>query len=99
MGWLDKLKTRWKVESTFRIIMILIVFSCTGFTVLFLKRPLFDYLGYEGRNLPLYVSVIYYILILPIYMGFLLFYGFIFGQYSFFLAFVKKSFARFKKKD
>ncbi|QNL22148.1 prolipoprotein diacylglyceryl transferase [Hyphobacterium sp. CCMP332] len=98
MSWIDKLKSRWGVESTFRIVMILIVFTCTGFTVLFLKKPLFNFLGFDAENLPLYVSIIYYILILPVYMAFLLFYGFIFGQYSFFRAFVKKSFSRLKRK-
>jgi hypothetical protein len=97
MGWVDKLKNRWGVESTLRVVLILIVFACTGFTVLFIKRPIFNALGFDAGNLPLYVSILYYILILPVYMIFLLFYGFVFGQYKFFLAFVKKSFSRFKK--
>jgi hypothetical protein len=98
MAWADKLKKRWGVESTGRVVIILIVFACTGFTVLFLKKPFFTLIGFDAENLPLYVSIIYYILILPVYFAFLLFYGFVFGQYAFFRAFVQKSFSRFKKK-
>lgn len=98
MGWADKLKKRWNVDSTWRVMVILIVFACTGFTVLLLKRPFFQLMGFDVENLPLYVSVIYYILILPVYFAFLLFYGFIFGQYSFFRSFVGRSFSRFRKR-
>ena len=44
--------------------------------------------------MPLWVSVIYYILILPIYNIFLLLYGFIFGQFRFFWDFEKRFFNR-----
>ncbi|MFM8758658.1 MAG: DUF6787 family protein, partial [Methylophilaceae bacterium] len=60
MSWLDKLQTRWKVGSLFQVILILIVFACTGFTVLFLKRPLFAYLFADGE-IHLYASIIYYV--------------------------------------
>lgn len=94
---LDKLKKRWNVDSTKRILIILLVFACTGFTVLFLKKPFFQLLGFEAADLPLYVSILYYIFILPIYFIILLFYGFIFGQYRFFKEFVMKTFSRFKR--
>jgi len=93
MSWLDSLKERWKLGSIFQVIIVLVVFACTGFTVLFLKQPLFDYL-FEGGERPLWASIVYYILILPIYNLFLLFYGFVFGQFRFFWNFEKRFFAR-----
>jgi len=93
VNWINRLRERWKVGSAFQVIIILVVFACTGFTVLYLKRPLFEFL-FEGQEMPLWASVVYYILILPIYNVFLLFYGLIFGQFSFFWAFEKRFFNR-----
>lgn len=93
MGWMQKLQTRWKVQNAFQVVIILVVFACTGFTVLFLKRPLFHYL-FDGGEVSSTASVIYYILILPIYNIFLLFYGAIFGQFRFFWDFEKRFFTR-----
>jgi hypothetical protein len=93
MGWMQKLQTRWKVGSTFQVVVILLVFACTGFTVLFLKPPLFQYLFDDGQ-IPTFASIVYYILILPVYNIFLLLYGFIFGQFRFFWNFEMKFFAR-----
>ena len=79
--------------------MILVVFACTGLSVVFIKRPVFSYLFSEGP-MPLWASIIYYILILPIYNIFLLLYGFIFGQLRFFWDFEKRLFGRiFGKKS
>ena len=93
MNWIVSLKERWKVKSVFQVIIILIVFACTGFTVLFIKRPVFQFLFNEGA-MPIWASVIYYILILPVYNVLLLFYGFIFGQFSFFWSFEKRFLSR-----
>ena len=93
MSWIQKLKDRWKVNSAFQVIIILLVFACTGLTVVFLKRPLFYYWFGEGPT-PLLASTIYYILILPVYNVFLLFYGFVFGQFRFFWDFEKRFFTR-----
>jgi len=93
MSWVQKLQARWKVGSAYQVVIILVVFACTGFTVLFLKRPLFNYWFGDGP-IPVSASIIYYILILPIYNVFLLFYGFIFGQFRFFWDFEKRFFSR-----
>jgi hypothetical protein len=93
MSWLDTLKTRWKVQSALQVIVILTVFACTGFTVFFLKRPLFTYL-FDGGPRPFWASVVYYVLILPVYNIFLLIYGFMLGQFRFFWEFEKRFFGR-----
>jgi hypothetical protein len=91
-GWIKKLEKRWGV-STYQVFIILLVFSCTGFTIVFLKKPIFSLFS-EGGELPLWASILYYILILPIYNIVLLIYGFLFGQFDFFWAYEKRFFKR-----
>ena len=93
-AWIEKLKKRWKVESVGQVIIILVVFSCTGFTVLFIKRPLLTWLAGEEGNSTL-ATVLYYIFILPLYNILLLGYGFLFGQFGFFWGFEKRMMERF----
>src|SRR5690606_3870435 len=88
-NWLQKLQDRWKLKSLFQVIMVLWVFACTGFSVLFLKKPLFSLLGIENLDGWLFY-VLYLILVLPLYQVLLLFYGFIFGQFNFFWEYEKK---------
>jgi hypothetical protein len=92
--WIEKLKSRWHVKRAWQVIIILIVFTCTGFTVLFLKRPLLTILAGEEGNSTL-GTVLYYIFILPVYNVLLLGYGFLFGQFSFFWNFEKRMLERF----
>jgi hypothetical protein len=92
--WIDKLKSRWKVKNGWQVILILIVFACTGFSVMFLKKPILTFLrGEEGNTTT--ATVLYYIFILPLYNIILLVYGFIFGQFSFFWQFEKRFMERF----
>jgi|SRR4051812_41457439 hypothetical protein len=88
-GWIERLRLRWKLDSMRQVIVVLIVFACTGFSVYFLKRPLLHFLAGEQGDTVM-ASVIYYILILPIYNMLLLMWGFIFGQFAFFWAFEKR---------
>ncbi|MDN5200546.1 prolipoprotein diacylglyceryl transferase [Fulvivirgaceae bacterium BMA10] len=92
-GFIQKLKDRWQLKSGFQVIIVLIVFACTGFTVLFLKRPVMHFID-ASEQYEILFSIIYYILILPIYQILLLGYAFIFGQFKFFWEFEKKMFRR-----
>ncbi len=95
--WIEKLQTRWQVKSAGRVLLILIVFACTGFTVMFIKPVIMELLFKDGKSM--WFSILYWLLILPIYNLFLLFYGFVFGQFRFFWEFEKRFFGRmFKKK-
>ncbi len=99
MGWIDKLQTRWELKNTLQVILVLIAFACTGFTVLFLKRPIVAYFTADGEQ-GIFFSIIYYILIFPIYNLILLIYGFLLGQFTFFWEFEKKTYRRLTgKKD
>ncbi len=92
MGWLQKLQHRWKAGSIWQVFAILLTFACTGLTVVYLMRPILHY--FFGNEIPGWARVVYYIFILPIYNLILLFYGFIFGQFKFFLEFEKRFFRR-----
>lgn len=90
--WFQRLQQRWGVDAR-RAAIILLVFICTGFTVMFLKRPVVRWFVGEGEQ-PLLFSILYYVLILPIYNLFLLAYGALFGQFRFFWEFEKRFFKR-----
>ena len=92
-GWIERLKKRWKLDSVRQVIIVLIVFACTGFTIMFLKPVVTDWLIGEGER-PLWFQIGYWIFILPVYNIFLLIYGFIFGQFRFFWEFEKRFFRR-----
>jgi hypothetical protein len=94
--WSKKLQERWGVSAN-QVIIILIVFAFTGTTVLLLKRPVVGFFTGDAEPSLLF-SVLYYILILPIYNVILLVYGFIFGQFKFFWHFEKKMIARMTKR-
>jgi hypothetical protein len=96
--WVDKLKNRWNLQSTWQVVIILIVFACTGTTVLLIKSPLFNY-WFPGGEKPLWANITYYVMILPVYNILLLAYGFVFGQFRFFWNFEKKFFSRIFSKS
>jgi hypothetical protein len=91
--WIQKLKDRWNIKNGYQVIIILIVFACTGFSVLFLKKPLLTWLSGSAEQSAI-GTVLYYIFILPLYNILLLAFGFVFGQFDFFWKFEKRFFQR-----
>lgn len=96
MGWIEKLKQRWGLDTLRQVVLVLIVFTCTGFTVLFLKEPLVDWIRGDAEK-HWWMSAVYFLLILPIYNILLLGFGFIFGQFGFFWKYEKKTLKRLGK--
>ena len=93
---LEKLQRRWGVTSVWQVILILVVFACTGFSVLFIKQPLFDLAGITAETSPWIRIPFYVFTIFPAYQVLLLTYGFIFGQFQFFWNFEKRMLGRIK---
>ena len=88
---IKRLKERWGITSNFQIVIIFIVFAITGSTSAYLSGPLTDFIiGVESDLNPFIKIVIRIIVLTPIYQVLLLFFGYIFFQYNFFLKFVKK---------
>ncbi|MFV1885287.1 MAG: DUF6787 family protein [Balneola sp.] len=95
MNLVDRLKKRWQIESNWQVLIILIVFSCTGFSAMYAKEFVFDVLGVTP-DLPLWLRILIWIAtILPLYNLLLIVYGTLFGQRKFFWWFLKKTFGRF----
>ncbi len=93
-NWINKLKTRWGVTSDWQVFIILIVFACTGFSVLYLKKFLLPLIGVTPETSGWIRFLASIFVILPIYQVVLLVYGFIFGQFTFFWNFEKRFFGR-----
>ncbi|MBN3520851.1 hypothetical protein JYB62_12655 [Algoriphagus lutimaris] len=91
-GFLQRLQTKWKLDSVFQVILVLVVFACTGFTILFIKAPILDFFGVEKGGFV--NTLLYLLLVLPLYQIFLLVYGFLFGQFNFFWEKEKQIFRR-----
>lgn len=82
--WFRKLQDKWKLKSLWQVVMVLVVFACTGMTVLWIKKPIFDLLGIDRSEGGVGKTILYLLLVLPLYQLMLLVYGFIFGQFGFF---------------
>ncbi|WP_194973640.1 DUF6787 family protein [Aquiflexum lacus] len=83
-SFLQKLQSKWNLKSLRQVVLVLIVFALTGFTILFIKKPIFDFLGISMERGGFWKTVLYLLLVLPLYQIILLMWGFVFGQFDFF---------------
>ncbi len=81
---MSRLKTKWGVKSAVRVILILIVFSLTGMTVVLARPLIFSAFGYD-ESTPFFIKAITYVLLIfPMYQILILVYGAMLGQFAFF---------------
>jgi hypothetical protein len=98
MGWVQKLKTKWGIQSNFDFIMIMLAFSLAGSMISVCRPPIFHLLGIT-KETHLWIKILVYVpLIPPIYQVFLLFWGTILGQFEFFWE-KEKKIGRFLKQS
>lgn len=91
---IEKLKQRWNVRNGWDVLIILGVFACTGFSVLYVKRWLFELIGLT-ENSPAWLRwSVNILIILPLYQVILLAWGWIWGKFNFFWEFEKRMFSR-----
>ncbi len=84
-GFLQRLQSKWQLKSLTQVLLVLFVFACTGTTILLIKNPLLVFFGIErGGGQGALNTLLYLLLVLPLYQILLLVYGFIFGQFRFF---------------
>lgn len=95
MYLIEKLKTRWEIESNVQIVVIMAVFAITGFSSLFARRLIFPLLGIEAADPFWYKAIFWMLTIFPVYNILLLAYAALFGQFHFFWKFFKKMMGRF----
>lgn len=88
---MDKLKKRWGITSNFQLTIIFIVFAVTGSSSAILAELLMNAFGWTKLNMNLWLYwPLRIILIFPAYQVLLVFFGFVFGQFTFFWNFEKK---------
>ncbi|MFK5982451.1 MAG: diacylglyceryl transferase [Flavobacteriaceae bacterium] len=87
---MEKLKKRWGINSNWQVIIILIVFTITGSTSVYIAKPVIEFLGIT-KDLGGFIYWFLRILVIfPLYQILLIAYGWLFGQFNFFKNFVKK---------
>ena len=95
MSWIKKLQDRWGVESVQQVIIIFIVFACTGMSALYVKETLYWIAGITPET-ESWIRISYRIFATFVAYQFLLLgYGWIFGQFQFFWNMEKKILRRF----
>lgn len=90
--FIERLKTKWKIQSNWDFWMIMLTFSLAGSSIGFVRRPIFHHLGITAETPFLIKAIIYIPLIVPIYQAGLLFFGTLLGQCAFFWEKEKKLF-------
>ncbi|MDG1822417.1 MAG: diacylglyceryl transferase [Flavobacteriaceae bacterium] len=92
---MQKLKKRWGIHTNTQLVIIFVVFAVTGSSAAKLATPLTEFFGITKDSSSAFVYWFARIfLIFPIYQVLLVFFGFIFGQFSFFWNFEKKMLSR-----
>jgi hypothetical protein len=81
---IERLKEKWGIKSNWQILLILIVFSLAGSSIMFVKPLWYNVFGVT-ESTPTWLRVtIWLIMVFPTYQVFLLIYGFLLGQFDFF---------------
>lgn len=89
---MNKLKQRWGITTNRQLIVILIVFAITGSLAAQLGKPLTILLGISEDYWLFWPIRI--LIVLPVYKVILLMVAWIFGEFDFFLSFIKRMFRR-----
>ncbi len=50
LGWLARLQSKWALNSVAQVLIVLLVFSLTGSTVVLLRKALFGWVGFERND-------------------------------------------------
>jgi hypothetical protein len=91
----ERMKTKYGIKSDWHGIYVLFIFSIAGSTIVFVKRPLFELLGYNtldgfGLKLLVYIFIMLPFVILPTYYVSLFLWSNILGQGKIFNPLIKK---------
>lgn len=87
---LHRLKEKWGLQNLVQVVAVLVVFSLTGSTIVWIRKFFFDAIGFDLTTPFWLKTVTYLLLIMPLYQILLLAYGFLFGQFNFFWVKEKK---------
>ena len=93
----EKLKAKWNLKSDWHGLWIMGVFAVTGFSILFVKDPVFNFFGYYHLEPGFWKVIAYIAIIYPLYQILLISWGTILGQPKFFWWMLGKMNGRFLK--
>ncbi|MEK6476932.1 DUF6787 family protein [Catalinimonas sp. 4WD22] len=96
-GFLARLQEKWALNSIYQVLIVLLVFSLTGSTVVFVRKAFFGWIGFDETTSMWLKTITYIAFVMPAYQFLLLFYGAIFGQFTFFWNKEKKMLKRIQK--
>lgn len=92
---MKKLMKHWNIEKPWELVVILFVFSITGSSSIAIGRPMLKLIGITLENLNPYLYYpIFIVLSFMFYQLFLVFFGWLFGQFEFFWNMEKKMLSR-----
>ncbi len=90
----QKLKIRWGIENDWQVAIILLVFTLTGFSFLYVHRWIDQLLGITAEDPFWQKALVFIVVLLPLYNLLLLVWGTILGQFRFFKNFIIRFFSR-----
>jgi hypothetical protein len=95
------LKRRWGLKSNLQLGIVLLVFALTGSTAVYVSKPILAWIKFDTSffseawwGMWLY-QIGRLLIIFPLYLLLLFFFGWLFGQFNFFWGFGKKIISRF----
>lgn len=83
MNIVEKLKSKWQIQSNWDFTAIMLVYSLAGLGVSFSRRGIFSFFGLNQAPLATKI-LLSLLLIVPLYQLSTLFFGFLLGQFQFF---------------
>ncbi|GER59262.1 DUF6787 family protein [Patiriisocius marinus] len=87
---MKRLKEKWNITTNWQLTVIFIVFAITGSTAAKIAGPVTEAVGISN-NLAWYIYwPIRILMVFPLYQVFLVFFGWLFGEFQFFWNFEKK---------
>lgn len=93
---IDKFKTRWEIEHTWQIGLILLLCSISGLSVLYIRSITVDWLGFTEKTALWEQAVLWLVVVVPSYQAIFLLCGSLFGQFEFVWGFQKRNFRKVK---
>lgn len=82
--WIDRLKTKWNIDSNFEFVIIMLVFSIAGMLIIYERQPVFHWLGITPKT-PFWIKFFaWLVVVFPAYQINLIVFGSLLGQFQFF---------------
>lgn len=91
----EKLKKKWGIRTELQFWIIMVVFSLAGSSCVYVRKPVFDWLGITADTNFLLKFLLWLAVIFPAYQILLMFWGTVLGQFKFVWWFEKKMLRRF----